>query len=119
MAHVQAVRNNCYDRDHPQAPQIPSLSSIRTQYPANRKMTEKQFEVGGSSLFKFQSYHKLSIKSAMPKKQAECYYKSYLVVARVDKMMYRLRLPPSNRTCMFHVLQLNIAVEDQLAQIFH
>lgn len=74
---------------------------------ADKKSTERSFQVGEWILLKLQSYKLTSLKGMLPQKLSLRYYGPYKILAQVRKVAYKLQLSMSVRIHnVFHASQL-------------
>lgn len=96
---VQSVEDDLYDRD--QAIQLLkdqyNNSQARMKNFADRRRTEREFEVEKLVLLKLQPYRQRTIRGSTPQKLATKYFGPYKVIERFRKVTYKLELPPTFR----------------------
>lgn len=61
---------------------------------ADRRRSERSFEVGDLALLKIHPYKQSSIKGNAPQKLATRYYGPYPIIDKVGSVVYKLQLPP-------------------------
>lgn len=106
---VQAIEDALMDRD-----QISKLlkdnlaiASERMKSYADKKRSERTFEVGDWVLLKLQPYRQLSVRGSVLQKLSPKLFGPYSIVVCVGKVAYQLKLPPESRIHnFFHISQL-------------
>lgn len=84
---------------------------MKTQ--ADKKRTERQFEVGEWVFLKLRPHRQLTLGARINPKLAPQYYRPFKVLARVEVMAYKLQLPETAKIHpIFHGSLLKKAVED-------
>lgn len=94
-AKAQQVEEDLIDRDRTLIILKDNLlrAQERMKFFADRKRTERSFEVGDQVLLKLQPYRQTSIRGSMSQKLGPRYYGPYPVTAKIGSMAYQLQLP--------------------------
>nr|GFA22840.1 gypsy/Ty3 retroelement polyprotein [Tanacetum cinerariifolium] len=76
---------------------------------ADKHRSEMNFEVGMKVYIKLQPYRQSTVRQRTHHKFSTKYYGSYVVIAKVGKVAYKLPLPPDSQIHpVFHVSQLKL-----------
>lgn len=79
----------------------------RMTWYANKKRTERNFELVDEVFLKLQRYRQSSVVMRRNQKLASKYYSSYTVTKKIGKVAYQLNLPIGSKVHnVFHVSQL-------------
>lgn len=105
-ARVQSLEDTLYDRD-----QVLKLlknhyvkSQAKMKQYADKRRTEREFEVGEFVLLMLQPYRQKSIRESTPMKLSAKYFGPYKVIERIGMVAYRLELPLTSKIHnVFHV----------------
>ncbi|XP_070056785.1 uncharacterized protein [Nicotiana tomentosiformis] len=82
----------------------PSKAQERMKYYADKKKTEKKFQVSDMFYLKLQPYRQTSIALRKNVNLSSKYYVPYKVLARIGQVAYKLELPPDSKVQpVFHV----------------
>ncbi|GJW07538.1 reverse transcriptase [Tanacetum coccineum] len=74
---------------------------------ADKHRTEREFLVGDWVYLKLQPYRQLTVKKGKEHKLSVKFYGSFLVLAKIGQVAYKLQLPPNAKVHpVFHVYQL-------------
>lgn len=86
-------------------------SRLRMKIQADKKRSERSFEVGDLIFLKLQPYAQSSLATRANQKLSYKFFGPYRVLARVGQVAYKLDLPESSSIHpVFHVSQLKLAV---------
>lgn len=96
-AKVQSVKDYLYDWDHVKKLLLENLVKARDRMMsyADRRRTERQFEVGDWVLLKLQLYRQTSARGVLPQKLSSKYYVPYLILEKIGTVAYCLQLSSS------------------------
>ncbi|GJR30316.1 retrotransposable element Tf2 [Tanacetum coccineum] len=84
-------------------------SQDRIKSMADKKRSDKSFEVGMKVYLKFQSYRQITARQGIHHKFATKFYGHVLIIAKVGKVAYKLDLPVDSQIHpVFHVSQLKL-----------
>lgn len=89
-ARTQTWEDYLYDRD---------LTKARNKMKifADRRRSERTFDVGGTVLLKLKLYRQSTARGVMLHKLSPRYYGLYLIIEKIGIVAYRLQLPPSTK----------------------
>ncbi|GKC14938.1 retrotransposable element Tf2, partial [Tanacetum coccineum] len=82
-------------------------SHVRMKNMANKKRSEREFELSDWVYVKLQPYRKISMRKGRRYKLSPKFYGPYQIIARISKVAYRLNLPANSKIHpVFYVSQL-------------
>nr|GEU61710.1 reverse transcriptase [Tanacetum cinerariifolium] len=82
-------------------------SQVRMKNIADKKRSEREFELNDWVYVKLQPYRKISMRKGRHHKLSPKFHGSYQAIARVGKVAYRLHMPTNSQIhLVFHVSQL-------------
>lgn len=83
----------------------------RQKHQADKKRTERQFEVGQSVFVKLQPYVQSSVAHRVNQKLSYRYFGPFQIIQRIGAAAYKLRMPADSSVHpVFHVSQLKLAI---------
>jgi hypothetical protein len=93
-------------------PKAPNKQHMKSQ--ADKRRSEREFQVGDKVYLKLQSYVQSSVATRANHKLSFKYFGPYTILERVEKVAYKLQLPPSATVHpVVHVSQLKGSVGNQ------
>jgi hypothetical protein len=82
----------------------------RMKRQADKKRSERQFQVGDMVFLKLQPYVQTSVATRANQKLSFKFFGSFRILERIGSVAYKLQLPPSSAVHpVFHVSQLKVA----------